>query len=241
MTAPVFLAPRDALDSDLITLDGAEGRHAAVVRRVQLGEAITLVDGAGLRVDGEVVEVHRDLVTVTAHARNTDPEPQPRLTVVQALAKGDRGERAVEAMTEVGVDVIVPWTAARAIVKWRDDKPLQKWRTTAREAAKQSRRSWFPTIADVADTNAVAALLSGAALGVICHESAAQPLSAATVPASGDVVVVIGPEGGIADDEVTAFANAGASTYRMGPTVLRTSTAGVVAASLLLSKSARWR
>src|SRR3954470_14419411 len=116
MTAPVFLAPRDALDSDVIVLDGAEGRHAAVVRRVQVGEAVTLVDGEGFRVEGEVTEIHRDRVLVAAHSRTTDPRPTPRLVVVQALAKGDRGERAVEAMTEVGVDEIVPWAASRSIV-----------------------------------------------------------------------------------------------------------------------------
>jgi 16S rRNA (uracil1498-N3)-methyltransferase len=241
MTAPVFLATREALDDDVVVLDGAEGRHAAVVRRVQVGEAVTLVDGEGLRVDGDVTEVHRDRVLVAARSRASDPAPQPRLVVVQALAKGDRGERAVEAMTEVGVDEMVPWAASRSIVKWRDGRPLEKWRTTAREAAKQARRSWFPTVADLADTPTVAARLSAASLAVVCHETATTPLSAVDVPARGDVVLVIGPEGSINEEELAAFQSAGAATYRMGPTVLRTSTAGVVAASLLLSKTPRWR
>jgi 16S rRNA (uracil1498-N3)-methyltransferase len=240
LTAHVFLASRESLQSDVIVLDGAEGRHAAVVRRVQVGEDVMLVDGAGLRVDGAVTEVHRDHISVTVHGRTTEPQPQPRLVVVQALAKGDRGERAVEAMTEVGVDEIVPWAASRSIVKWRDDKPLMKWRTTAREAAKQARRSWFPSLSDLADTEAVATRLRTASLAVVCHEDAKQALTGASVPASGDVVLVIGPEGSITDDELAAFEAAGASRYRMGPTVLRTSTAGVVAASLLLSKTQRW-
>ncbi|MFL6239191.1 MAG: 16S rRNA (uracil(1498)-N(3))-methyltransferase [Actinomycetes bacterium] len=241
MTAPVFLAPRERLGHDVVVLDGAEGRHAAVVRRVQVGEAVTLVDGAGLCVEGSVTEVHRDRVLVAAHARRTDPEPTPRLVVVQALAKGDRGERAVEAMTEVGVDEIVPWAASRSIAKWRDSKPLEKWRTTAREAAKQSRRSWFPTVTDAADTNAVAARLSTAGLAAVCHESAEESLADVAVPNVGEVVLVIGPEGSITDDELAAFTAAGGPPYRMGPTVLRTSTAGVVAASILLSKTPRWR
>jgi 16S rRNA (uracil1498-N3)-methyltransferase len=240
VTAPVFLAPHGTLTDDAVVLDGAEGRHAAVVRRVQVGEPVTLVDGEGLRVDGAVTEVHRDRVLIAVHARTADPEPQPRLVVVQALAKGDRGERAVEAMTEVGVDEVVPWAAERSIAKWRDAKPLEKWRSTAREAAKQSRRSWFPIVSDLADTSAVAERLTKASSAIVCHESATTPISDANVPPSGDVVLVIGPEGSITDDELAAFAAAGASTYRMGPTVLRTSTAGVVAAALLLAKSPRW-
>jgi 16S rRNA (uracil1498-N3)-methyltransferase len=238
----VFLAPRDQLvTGDSVVLDGSEGRHASVVRRVQVGEAVTLVDGAGFRVDGEVTEVHRDQIVVAVHARATEPAPRPRLVVVQALAKGDRGERAIEAMTEVGVDEIVPWPAERSIAKWRDKKPLEKWRTTAREAAKQSRRTWFPVVGEVETTDAVADRLKKAALAIVCHESASTPLSDVVVPDSGEVVIVIGPEGSITDDELTAFEAAGASTYRLGPTVLRTSTAGVVAASILLAKTSRWR
>ena len=122
----------------------------------------------------------------------------------------------------------------------RDDKPLRKWRATAREAAKQSRRSWFPAVADLFDTASVAGRLASAALAVICHESADQSLADLDVPAAGDVVIVIGPEGSISDDEITVFEAAGAAAYRLGPNVLRTSTAGVVAASLLLSKTSRW-
>jgi 16S rRNA (uracil1498-N3)-methyltransferase len=240
-SAPVFFGARDALAADVIVLDGAEGRHAAVVRRVQVGEAVSVVDGQGLRVTGYVAEVHPDRVLVAVHERAQDPPPQPRLVVVQALAKGDRGERAVEAMTEVGVDEIVPWAASRSIVKWRGGKPLQKWRTTAREAAKQSRRSWFPVVADLADTEEVAKRLTTAALAIVCHESATAALSDVQLPASGDVVVVIGPEGSITDDELSTFEKSGGTTYRMGPTVFRTSTAGVVAASLLLSQTERWR
>jgi 16S rRNA (uracil1498-N3)-methyltransferase len=242
VTAPVFLAPHDQLlDGDAVVLDGSEGRHASVVRRVQVGETVTLVDGAGFRADGEVTEVHRDQIVVAVHARATEPAPRPRLVVVQALAKGDRGERAIEAMTEVGVDEIVPWPAERSIAKWRDHKPLEKWRTTAREAAKQSRRTWFPVVGEVETTDVVADRLKKAALAIVCHESASTPLSEVAVPDSGEVVIVIGPEGSITDDELTAFEAAGASTYRLGPTVLRTSTAGVVAASVLLAKTARWR
>src|SRR4051812_14692203 len=244
VTAPVFLAQRDQLlDGDTVVLDGSEGRHAAVVRRVQVGEAVTLVDGEGLRVDGAVTEVHRDQVVIAVNARATDEAPQPRLVVVQALAKGDRGERAVEAMTEVGVDEIVPWGAARSVTQWKGErgaKALAKWRSTVRESAKQSRRSWFPVVSELASTADVVTRLSAADLPVICSETAAASLVAVDVPAAGEVVVVIGPEGSIDDAELAAFTAAGAAAYHLGPTVLRTSTAGVVAASLLLSRTPRW-
>jgi 16S rRNA (uracil1498-N3)-methyltransferase len=240
VTAPVFLADHAALAGDVITLDGAEGRHAAVVRRVQVDEPVVIVDGAGLRVAGAVTEVHRDRVVVAVHDRRTDPAPQPRLVVVQALAKGDRGERAVEALTEIGVDEIVPWPAARSIAKWRDAKPLDKWRTTAREAAKQSRRSWFPVVSSPARTEQIAERLAAASCAVVCHESAGRSLAEVATPDTGEVVLVIGPEGGITDDELASFVAAGATPYRLGPTVLRTSTAGVVAAALVLSRTVRW-
>ena len=157
-----------------------------------------VVDGAGMQVEGPVVEVRRDSVVVAVDVRSHQPAPQPRLVVVQALAKGDRGERAVGAMTEVGVDVIVPWSAARSVTTWQGDrgvKSLDRWRSTAREAAKQARRSWFPDVAELESTDQVGGRIAAAALGVVCHESAAASLGAVDVPSHGDLVVVIGPEG----------------------------------------------
>jgi 16S rRNA (uracil1498-N3)-methyltransferase len=241
LSAPVFLAPREEiLAGDTVVLHGAEGHHASTVRRVGVGEQLRIVDGCGLRVDGEVASVRRDEVTVAVSGRVQEPAPQPRLVVVQALAKGDRGERAVEAMTEVGVDEIVPWAASRSIVQWRDAKPVERWRAKAREATKQARRSWVPVISDPQSTADVAARLTTASLAVVCHEGATTPLSDAVTPSTGDVIVVVGPEGGLTDDEVTVFESSGASAYSLGPTVLRTSTAGVVAAAVLLSRTSRW-
>ena len=163
--------------------------------------------------------------------------------MVQALPKGDRGETAVETMTEIGVDVVVPWSASRAIVQWkgeRGEKALAKWRATAREAAKQSRRAWWPEVTPPASTAEVAALLGGAALAVVLHEDAEPALAGLPMPASGDVVLVVGPEGSISPQELAAFEAAGARAYRMGPTVLRTSTAGTAAATVVLANSGRW-
>jgi 16S rRNA (uracil1498-N3)-methyltransferase len=172
------------------------------------------------------------------------PRPSPDVVVVQALPKGDRGELAVELLTEIGVARIVPWAAARSVAVWRGDrvvKSLARWRGTAREAAKQARRSWFPEVADLATTADVVAILAGASLALVLHEEAASPFAALDVPAVGPVVLVVGPEGGIAPEELAAFTEAGALTVRLGAEVLRTSTAGVAAVSALLARTPRWR
>ena len=165
------------------------------------------------------------------------------MVVVQALPKGDRGELAVEVLTEIGVARIVPWAAARSVAVWRGDraaKSLARWRGTAREAAKQARRAWFPEVGELASTAEVVELLAGASLALVLHEEASEPLAAVDVPSVGTVVLVVGPEGGLAPDELAAFAEAGARTVRLGAEVLRTSTAGVAAVSALLARTERW-
>ena len=202
-----------------------------------------LTDGCGLVAEGTVASVGRDVVEISVRSRRVDPEPQPRLVVVQALAKGDRGETAVETLTEVGVDVVVPWAAERCVTRWkaeRGDKALTRWRSTAREAAKQSRRTFWPSVAALAETDDVVRLLASASLGLVLHEEASVSIADLSVPLVGDVVMVIGPEGGVSPKELDAFAGVGAVEVRLGPTVLRTSTAGTVAASVLLAQTPRW-
>ncbi|MDQ1713225.1 MAG: rRNA (uracil1498-N3)-methyltransferase [Frankiaceae bacterium] len=239
MTAPLFLA--GSVDGDVITLDGDEGRHAATVRRIQPGERVDVGDGNGRVAECVADRVADGTVTLRVTARRDEPAPEPRLVVVQALAKGDRAEDAVEAMTEVGVDEFVPWAAARCVVRWegaRGEKARARWTATARSAAKQSRRAWLPPVAELHDTEQVAERLRAASLAVVLHEAAERPLAGAEVPDSGEIVVVVGPEGGITDDELAAF---GTAPYRLGRSVLRTSTAGVAAAALLLAQTERWR
>ena len=233
MSNPVFLHPD--LSADLLVLDGPEGRHAAVVRRLRVGEVVDLVDGRGGRVTGPLVTVAKDSVTMAVSSRTAEAPVSPRITLVQALAKGDRSELAVELATEVGVDVIVPWAAARCMVKWdgeRGVKALERWRSTAREAAKQSRRAWFPAVSELAATPDVAAL-PGQLL--VLHEQASVPLS--SVELTGDVVLVVGPEGGIGTDELAAL---GGTAVRLGGSVLRTSTAGAAAAAVVSARTGRW-
>lgn len=252
MSAPVFLVTparvAGVAAGDVVTVDGAEGRHAVAVKRLAVGEAVELVDGAGTRLRGEVAAtVGRDVLEVRVLAVEVEPEPDPRLVVVQALPKGERGDLAVELLTEVGVDAVVPWSASRCVAQWRGEKAVrgvEKWRTTAREAAKQARRARVPDVAALASTADVVALLGAAAVRLVLHEAAVEPLAevvGATAGLRGDVVLVVGPEGGIAEDELAAFAAAGARAVRLGPTVMRTSTAGAVAAAVVLAAAGRWR
>ncbi|MET8682039.1 16S rRNA (uracil(1498)-N(3))-methyltransferase [Streptomyces sp. NPDC004647] len=244
MTAPVFLVDSDLLRGTTIILDGPEGRHAVSVRRLRAGEEILLTDGAGSGAYGTVTAVEgKDRLEVAVSELRTEPEPRPRITVVQALPKGDRGELAVETMTETGVDAVVPWSAARCVTQWkgeRGEKALRKWRATAREAGKQSRRLRFPAVTDLMTTRQVAALLADAAFAAVLHEEGSEPLAAAELPTEGDIVLVVGPEGGVGPEELATFAEAGAKPYRLGPTVLRTSTAGTAATALLLGRTGRW-
>ncbi len=237
MSAPVFLA--DDLTIDRVILTGPEGRHAATVRRLRVGEVVDLCDGRGTRASSVVVSVGHETVAFDVRTRTTEAAPSPRLVLVQALAKGDRGELAVELATEVGVDEIVPWSATRSIVKWegeRGQKALRRWTSTVREAGKQSRRSWLPVVSPLASTADVAARLAGAT-GLVLHESATVPLTSLDLSAATEVVLVVGPEGGITDAELELL---GGSVVRLGPSVLRTSTAGAAAASVVSALTGRW-
>ncbi len=245
---PLFLADRAELQRDAVVLSGPEGRHAATVRRLRPGERVDVGDGAGLVAEC-VVTAHSGrglelaVLELAVLARREVPPPDPVITVVQAIPKGDRGELAVEEMTEVGVDRIVPWAAARSVPVWqaeRGARSLAKWRATAREAAKQSRRAWLPEVTKSASAADVAAVIAKAACAVVLEPDAADGLGDLRPPDSGDLVLVVGPEGGITEAENAAFLAAGAHARRLGPTVLRTSTAGPVAAAILLSRSRRW-
>lgn len=241
MSLPVFLHPElgAAAAGSVLSLTGEEGRHAVVVRRIRRDERIELVDGAGIRLTCSVEELGKASLSARVLEVHYESRRSPRITVVQAIPKGERAELAVEVLTEIGVDVIVPWAAARSVGVWRGEraaKSLAKWRSTAREAAKQSRRAWFPEVTEMATTTDVVARLAVADAALVLHEEASIPI--APISSAQSVVLVVGPEGGIAPEELDAFA--GAQAVRLGPTVLRTSTAGVAAVAALLSGSARW-
>jgi 16S rRNA (uracil1498-N3)-methyltransferase len=241
---PVFIVDAERLGAaDRIVLDGDEGRHAAVVRRIRSGETVELTDGRGNVARCVVVAADRSGLVCEVRERAEEPPAAPRIVVAQALPKGDRGEIAVETMTEVGVDEIVPWFAQRMVTRWqgdRGDRALRRWRATAREAAKQSRRAWLPAVTDPVTTAVLAQRLSGAEQAIVLYADATQPIGDVPLPKTGEVVLVVGPEGGITPDELAVLDAAGAVRVRLGPTVLRTSTAGTVAAGVVLSRTGRW-
>lgn len=245
MSLPVHLvASLDGVTvGSSVEVTGDEAHHAVAVRRLRVGEDVVLTDGAGHRVVGQVESTGKRVFSVTVATASFVARPAPSFTVVQALPKGDRGELAVEVLTEIGVEVIVPWAASRSVAVWKGERAAKshaKWQATAREAGKQSRRSWLPTVTPLASTAEVVARLSDAALVAVLHEDATTSLASLAVPADGEIVVIVGPEGGIAPDELAAFEAAGAVTVRLGDEVLRTSTAGLAAVSALLARTPRW-
>ena len=238
---PLFLLDDVPLD-DVVLLGGEEGRHAAQAMRLRVGEPVLISDGHGTLLSCTVDEPSPDGLLLRVVERRTVPRPRPAISVVQALPKGERGELAVELMTELGVDEIVPWQASRSVAQWRGpraERSVQKWRRTAREATKQSRRAYVPAITPLAGTGEVSELLAGRA-GLVLHEGASEPLASCRLPDVDHLVLVVGPEGGIAEDELAAFRAAGALPVRLGDPVLRTSTAGAAALAVLSVRLGRW-
>jgi 16S rRNA (uracil1498-N3)-methyltransferase len=231
VSLPLFLV--DTLD--VAVLDGPEGHHAADVMRLRVGEALLLSDGRGGTASAVVRAAGRSRLELSIVERWYADPPAPRLVVAQGIAKGDRGELAVQAMTEVGVDEIVPWPAQRSVARWRDDRPLERWRSTAREAAKQARRAWLPVVSAPVATPELAPRVT-----FVLDEAATARLSTVDLPERDELVLVVGPEGGVAPAELAAFTAAGAVPVRLGDTVLRTSTAGVAALSVLSGRLGRW-
>lgn len=244
-TPPLYLLDELPPVGGVAELGGAEGRHAATVRRIRPGEVVLLGDGRGGRATAEVSSVGGGRLSAVVTDREQLPAPQPRVVLAQALVKGDRGELAVELATEAGVDAVLPWRASRCVAQW-DDGPrgaraLQRWRSTAREAAKQARRAWVPEVGDAIDTAALAKRVAAAAGALVLHEGADAPLATVPLPADGELLLVVGPEGGITEAELAELSGAGAQSVRLGPEVLRASTAAAVALGVLGVLTERWR
>ena len=239
--APMFIVD-EVTGSDDVLVDGAEGRHAVEVLRLSTGERVRVGDGHGTVAEGDVVSAGPQGLRVAVVRRFEVPPQAPEFVLVQALPKGDRGPLAVDLATELGVDRIVPWAAARCVTRWRDDrvaKGVAKWRAAAHAASKQSRRPHVPEVTDLMTTREVCGMLADVDLAVVLHEQARRPLSGLQIPREGTIAVVVGPEGGLTDGEVVAFRAAGAEAVRLGPEVLRTSTAGA-ATLAALSMLTRW-
>ncbi|TCN56903.1 16S rRNA (uracil1498-N3)-methyltransferase [Rhodococcus sp. SMB37] len=230
----------------IAVLDGKEGRHAATVRRIAVGERLVLSDGRGGVADVEVTAVAKDRLEAAVLGRGTIEPPRPSVTVVQALPKSERSELAVELATEAGADGFVPWQSSRCVARWdsKADKGTAKWQAAATAAAKQSRRAYVPEVASLHRTADVVARVresvEGGGVVAVLHESATVPFSSLALAAAPEIVLVVGPEGGLDDAEVEALVGAGASAVSLGPTVLRTSSAAAVALGAVGVLTDRW-
>jgi len=238
-----FIVPdcADAAIGELISLTGTEAKHASVVRRVRVGETITLGDGKGTWLEGSVEDVSPSVVTVRVGSRSTQEVPESRLVLVQALAKGDRDELAVQAACELGVDEVIPWQAARSVSRWEGPKAAkgrERWGSIIREAAKQAHRAWVPDVTTAVTTAQLVTRAADARMLVL--DPGASTRLSGIVADGRDILLVVGPEGGIAPEELERFEAAGAERVRLGDTVLRTSTAGPAAIAVLSGILGRW-
>jgi 16S rRNA (uracil1498-N3)-methyltransferase len=234
-TGPHFLVAPGDVQGDRAVLRGEDARHLAVVLRARPGSPVSLADGTGTlyraRVRGTGDEVVLDVEAAVAV-----PVPVPHLTVVHALPRGRKFDDIVQRLSEVGVDRLVPAVSARTQVRLdeaRGERAVRRWRAVAHAAAKQSRRA---RALEVPDPVAWAAAFPTGARGAVLWEDATVPLRAVLPDDAADLVLGIGPEGGLTADEVTA---AGVPAASLGPTVLRTETAALVAAAAVLTLRGR--
>ena len=247
MSATLFYVDVIPAPGGTAVVDGDEGFHAATVRRIRPGESLMLSDGAGTVAVCVVISVDKRSLTARVEQRRDAPPPHPPVTVVQAIPKSERSELAIELATEAGADDFIAWQAQRCVARWdgeRGEKGLRRWRAVARSAARQSRRAWIPNVSGPLATEALCSYLAEqlkvGAVVLVLHESADVAITETTVVQANSIILVVGPEGGISDPEITALTDAGAATVRLGPTVLRTSTAAAVALGALGVLTPRW-
>lgn len=231
----------DTAEGDRVTITGAEARHAVTVSRVRAGERLVIGNGAGLVARGAVVTAEPHELAILVDEVERTPASQPGVWLAQALAKGDRDEYAVQAASELGVDGVIPWAAQRSIVKWEGPKLKkghERWSAIVREATKQSMRPWLPEVSPLVSTKQLAALAD--TTRVLVLEPTAETALGSLTPDGRDIVLVVGPEGGISPAELSILTAAGATAVRLGDTVLRTSTAGPAAIAVLNVAVGRW-
>jgi 16S rRNA (uracil1498-N3)-methyltransferase len=222
-------------------LTGAEARHAVTVSRLKVGERVEIGNGAGLRVVGSITRAEPALLQVEVEGVSQESAPTPAIWMAQALAKGDRDEFAVQAATELGVDGVIPWSAQRSISRWEGAKVAKghaRWEAIVREATKQSIRAFVPEVAELVSTKQLGAL-AGSTRMIVLDPTGEQALTEVEFD-DRDVVLVVGPEGGVAPSELDLLRSGGATVVRLGNTVLRTSTAGPAAIAVLNAKLGRW-
>ena len=226
-----------------VSLDGAEAKHAIGVRRMRVGEGIQLANGLGLRVIGSVAAIATNSLQINVEQVIQEQAPQPSICLVQALAKGDRDEMAVQAGTELGIMSVIPWQADRSVSRWEGakvEKGVSRWQSIAAEAAKQALRAFSPLVEQPVSTKQLASRVADYAAVFVLDPTAKLGISKVGLPTSGMIALVVGPEGGISDNELALLQAAGATRVHLGNSILRTSTAGLAAISVIESRLGRW-
>ncbi len=245
MVEPMFTRNFDQpvqVDS-VVDLTGSEAKHAVSVRRMRVGEAIQLTDKAGLRVRGLVDSIVGNNLQVRVRSVEQEPVPQIQITLIQALAKGDRDELAVQAATELGVVGVIPWEADRSVSRWiglKEAKSVERWQSIVTEAAKQSLSAWHPVVSSPIKGVQVADLVKDFDLVLVLDPTAAKGIGVQNMPKVGKIALVVGPEGGISETELVALEQAGAVRVHLGVPILRTSTAGIAAISGIFALTGQW-
>jgi 16S rRNA (uracil1498-N3)-methyltransferase len=238
---PLFIVENIPDRGDLV-IEGEEAHHAGSVARIKVGERIAVTNGAGRRAEVEVLDINKKNIGCRILDVMDEPRSRTVLTVIQALTKGDRARETIELLTEGGADIIIPWSASRSIGQWKEDKDsLSRWRSWAREATKQSRRSWIPQILDIHTTSQVRERIEDSELSLLFHEAGSRRFSEVVTGAPPrEVNLVIGPEGGITEDEAALFEKAGAQSVVLGKPVFRSAHAGVAALAAVQSGYGIW-
>lgn len=244
MSLPSFYLPDLAEQHNTLTLSGAEGRHAVTVKRISVGEHIQLIDGNGLVVEAKVLNLNgKDQLQAEILHSQQAPIPRPTITIVQALPKSERSELAIDLATQAGADHIIPWEAERCIAKWQGAKRTKgrkKWEDAAIASAKQSRRVRIPTITEPMNTQQLCEYLQqSGALKLVLHEDATTGIADTPLQEAEEIILIIGPEGGIGEAECERLRSAGATLVALGPEVLRTASAAMVACAAI-GVLARW-
>ena len=245
MVEPLFISPipSDTKTGSKIRIAGAEAKHAMSVRRLQVGEAIAVSDGQGNKARGKVSQLSKDFLELEVESLLKIERPTPKLVLVQALAKGDRDEMAVQACTELGIQTVIPWQSERSVSIWKpekQDKHRVRWQTIATEAAKQSLRPFIPEVEQVLGTRELAERLKQFDLTLVLDPTSTTALTGISVAGHQSIAIVVGPEGGISPEELEVFRSAGLSLVGLGSGILRTSTAGVAVVSYLQATLGNW-
>lgn len=245
MVEPLFFAAigSDSAVGTSFTLGGPEAKHAISVRRMTVGESIAISDGFGVKIRGRVTKLKKETLEISIESIEELLEPESQLFLVQALAKGDRDELAIQACTELGLFGVIPWQADRSISIWKAEKKQKgqaRWQSIVAEASKQSLRAFIPRVEQVLDSQELISALRVFDQVLILDPEADKSITEFNPPAAGKIAIVVGPEGGISEQELESFKKAGFSSVRLGSGVLRTSTAGMAAVSYLQAKLGDW-